>query len=1523
MANLDLQSFLESRLLALHPEEDVSSGSAAQTRFIQPVLNYMGTDPFETDIAKFIEDRFAQEFPDIYANDPGAIRDVFINPLKLLLTPFKREIQYIKNNQSLADPTLLSDDDADALAANYFSIRNAGSIASGVVRVYFANPSDQSIDITSRVYSVGNLNFFPSSSVTITAESMAYNRDGSLFYLDIPVQAEKTGSEYNLDIGQIIGMDGLSVAVAVTNLSKFYGGSSRQDTQSFITATETALAEQSLVTRRGASARLSKTFQGQIRDLQVIGARDEEMQRDILVATSPGHAWITGSVNLFNKVAFVKARTIDGASSDAPKPGDTLYVYLPKSWSTSTQATSRFIRLVVDELLLGPSAVTDTNYEFFYFVRWSDPNLVLDSIFVDDAAKGRFFEGLGAVVLEGGFAKKGDIRIDSVAGVPDSSNVPNQTVHMFGHTDVYVRPVSQEFGSIVIDGLYDLGAYGSTTKYPHFSIERPYLETTSDSNSVWDRGQTFDFEEAGVRVGDKLTVESGQDAGTYTVLKVDSTTLYLDQVLQTTSTGDNAVRYRIARDVRINPFEPKLVRFPFGDYPRNILNTTIGESLVSVDSSAQVDLINLGVQVGDTLRILDGPDVGDYSVVSFNSNLNGKGVYLDRALTSTASFISFEVFTKFTPVPKPLVRIKDMYLLDSAKQSTGISVPPADPVAVRPIGPMSSAKVLGASQLPNGFILPDFDGLLTNFVNTAVVAPNVGRYSSGLDVPDGIYVSTTATTSTGAFVDELDLRSDTSGKCSFFMAAPDTTTNSVNKPAIDPKPGECLTLKDGPSKGSYLIRNVYKLKYTTVSGANDTLEHWVYFIQIYGAFPVDPLKQLINFINIWNGSYGLEFGSLSFPLTLPGTFSSWYAGLGDRFRSALRASGVSEVLEATELQAIIESMTRTKYEWGYPARGVLRTYFREPTLFEQRTADSQSPTTYSFLTPTEELIKFRPDPNLYTKQELVPPRATEDTKPLEYPRDLSIPVQSPTTSINVAFENTRLSLFGFGVAEGDYLSVHEEIFSNPARASSLSLSPKYLQYTVQTVENSQAITIPSCSSDEFSSELVGTLVFIEEGKDTDGYTVSKLVSPKTILLDRVLTYSTPVITSQGSGSVQEAGGNNRLTSNTVAFSAADVDSYVTVFGLDYRRMGSYQISSVDPNGLYVEVAGSVDFPTVASSCFWVITQSEKPPQSVSRDSTYQNGEFTGTTLVGVVPIRIYKTAPRDFSLIAVSTDVYDSVCSISYTAGSNFNIVDGIGQPYRFYRPDVRRVTSSEMAANKEDALFYFDTSVVSLSPSQLANIGTGSYLSVDSGTYTSTGYRHLVADPSYTYSVKEDGFLELPLQVLPVGSDDAPDSFISLVGAPLQINYDKSDLVKEIQDFLDSSEDRVASANMLARHLLPAYTSYFATYSNGAEPSTIAAEIFKYIETLAVAQTLDVSELESIIVRYNGNPDTPTNATTTIHDWDRRMWAEFSVNKLENLNSVVPYSGSSRVTHFIPGPFVSADVETPDNGERITLTRK
>lgn len=1484
MASTDLKTFIEDRLRVLDPAIDLDPGSPAQTQFVEPLLSYLGTDPFETDIRSFLLDRFAQEFPDVYAGDPSVVDDTFVKPLTLMLEPLKREIQTTRRGQSLEDPSLLSDEDADAIAANWFSERSSGGYARGVARALFSNPTNIQIEVTTRFYTADGLSFFPTNPRAVTAEEMVFNRQGALYFVDIPTQAEEVGTEYNIPENTITGVEGLFNPVQVTNPREFTDGSIKVDTPTFIASTREGLNERSLVTRRGAVARINNDFQGEVRAVQVIGAGDPEMQRDILVATSPGHAWLTGTVSIYDKIAFVQCSTVDDTN---PTPtvsvGDTVYIYLDKYsngavWAALVQE-NRFIRFTVEEVLAGPMEASLNGFQVSYVVRFSgEPpaGVVLPN----------------PVTVSGGLSKKGTVKISSLPSVGQSDfTVNNQEVHVFGHTDIYARPVLQSVSTTVLDSIVNDPTIGGT------KIQRQVLETfgaaVSDKNKVTD--STFDFGLAGVEELDILIIETGDDAGSYTIIKVAGNDLFLSQNLSKTATN---IRYSIIRNINVNPFAPRILKFPFGDIPNNDMQTLIGSNALTV-TNPSTNLIEFGVRSGDVVLIKDGPDAGEYTIQGFSTD--GKQLTVDRALTSTSNNLTYEIYTALETVARPLVRIKDLLVLDSAKQSSGVTIPPADPVGVVATCDLTSAKVRGKSQAKSGYILPALtkaDGS-DDYVTGGNVAAVSGdrRYSLGFDPTNGGTYK--AMQFDNATLAEFLFAADADRTCSYFLATSEDSSFSENFPPMDPKPGDALTIKNGPNKGSYLIKSVYKFKHTT-SGKF----YWSYFIKIYGTFPVDIIRSLIEFFDdVGVSTTGIKISNGSGTIAFPSFFTSAYASFGTKLDAALTLTGTASP-GATALQAIFDSLASVDYEWGDPARGNLRSYFLQPTLFQQHTAESDSPTTFSFKTQGGDLLKYRADPNRYDKYEVVPPRVSSDTDPLDYYRDYE---QNGTTA---SFTDTaRLNLRAIGIKEGDTLSIHPEVYFH----GSTGQFGTDIQTAVQTIAGSARISAPATASGSvFDASMVGNLLFIDEGLDLGAYRVVEFIDVRTLSLDRPLTRTTPAIIAEGSGaSWGYDGSNDKVVAPGTPFTAGHINKYLTLYGIDTTYQGSYKITAVPAsNTAVVERTGSFSpqhFPAypVTAVGRWVITDAP---------ATALVPHGASTDLSGLQPIRMYNDVTIDEVITTIPTDPDDK----TVTAG---NRNSGVKEPYRIFRSNVRRITPSEMALNTDGPFFYFDTEVVSLGPGDAFNLGEGSYLTIDGGTYESNGYRHVVDDNTLTYSTKETGHLEIPNKILPLETPDSADNFINLSGVPIQIKYEASDLIAQLQAFIESPEDRSGAANMLARHFLPSYASMFATYSGGSAPSVIAKDIISYIDSLSIETVLDVSEIQKLITQRGGNPETPLKVFLLIHDWDRKQWVEVSTNSLGGTDIQVPYNGTPKVGFAIPGPDLSGVSPLP-YGEAIVLTR-
>lgn len=1461
MANEDLKSFLETRLRALDPGIDTAPGSPAQIQFVEPVLKRLGTDPFETDVDAFITDRFAQEFPEIFASDPSAVRDIFIKPLIVLLEPFKREIQAVKLNQSLQDPTVLSDDDADAIVANFFDSRDNGGFATGSGRLYFANPITLTIDVATRFFSSTGLNFYPLSAIAITAEEMVFSREGSLFYADVPLRAEAAGSEYNIGVGQLSGVSGIYSVVKVTNVQNFGSGASKQSTSEFISAARESLTERSLNTRRGAAARILQTFKADIKSVQVVGADDPEMQRDLLVASSPGHQWLTGDVTLYKNLAYVRCKTVDGEVADSPVPGDILYVYITKAVKNGLLQSMRLARLTVGTVFLGPLEDVDP-YQVSYLVSWTG---TLPTSIADGTS------------LPGGLSKNTAIKISSFPSSPLSERaVDSGGVHVFGHTDMYARPTLQPTSTVIWDVLRNDNALDTVI------LERQELVVAALDYWVRD-SSPINYANAGVLEGDILTIHEGPSAGAYKIVSVDSIRVGLDSIPSTPGT----YRYSITRKFHVNAFAPKDRKFPFGGATATDLTTTSGVNEVRTT----VDLTAYGASIGDTLRITNGLSAGDYSIAGFVSDVAGFGVQVDRVMGGAESGLSYEVFSSLPAINKPLVRIKGISILDAAGQETGMSVPPAKPVGVLPLGDFTSARVRGGSISNSGFVLPD----MTNLTPASNFAAPSGdrRYSMGFDPADGTYYGVQFDNLAWS---ELLFRNDAKGGANYFVATVESSDKAENFPPIDPSPGEALDILTGPNKGSYLIKAVHKFKYHT-----GTSDNWVYFIQIHGTFKFDLFKELISFMQVsgmTDQDLGLEYPALglAYPDGFPGFFVNWFDSLGTKLEQALANYQVTNPPSPEFLQASIASQALVDYSWGSPARGVLRTYFTEPVLFEQRTASAASPTLYDYRTAGGDTVSFRPELTRYSSNILVPPKLTAEIDARSKARDAVF----TTDQLN----STSVHTWGYGLRLGDVVQIHDEIKISPANDVNDAMA-------VVTVSGSTTVSAPPDSGLVFPSSLAGSYLFIEEGNDAGGYIITDVPAPDTLVLDHAPNLSTRPIITDKSGSDGVIVGSTSTLSSAALFEPGDVGRYVTFYNIDYRFMGSYQIASVDPGGhdlVFTHPYGNV-VPSQSGVGWCITTAPTTAPTVIERSGG------TGTELVGAQMVRLYKRLPTERTITQIIPPGFPFQLIMSGTAPTGYR------QPYSVVRNNVRRINTTEMEANVEGSLFYFDTEVVSFTATSDANISKGSYLELRDGTYTSWGYDLQVASPSFSYSTKEELTLQLPASVLPSGVEDSLFNLLPLSGMSVQITYEQSDAISILQNFLESPEDRVTSANMLARHFLPAYVAYDSTYVGGSATGVVAKDIIEYIKALPVETALDISLIEKLISDRGGNVVTPTKIVAIVHDWERNRWLVMSDNELTGVVPVPSYKGSSRVTYFVAGPDYSGKDQMP-SGERVSLTR-
>jgi len=273
---------MTERLLDLDPTLSDQAGSLMFTKVIDPLVARLGVDPLGVDIGTFILARLQEEFPELDVNSPGSVlKDVLVAPLALILEPLRREIFFLRTQNSLADATALSEPEMDALLSNILSERLNGANALGNVRVYFNSAKTVGVDSSIIFSTADGINFTPTSPSTYFPEN--FTRSGNHWYIDISVRSMEATIEANVPKNSIKFVNGLDNVARVTNSVGFSGGITEETNEEFLARAERSLSERSLNTERGIETDLFNKF-SDITSIRVIGHGEPEMQRDILEA---------------------------------------------------------------------------------------------------------------------------------------------------------------------------------------------------------------------------------------------------------------------------------------------------------------------------------------------------------------------------------------------------------------------------------------------------------------------------------------------------------------------------------------------------------------------------------------------------------------------------------------------------------------------------------------------------------------------------------------------------------------------------------------------------------------------------------------------------------------------------------------------------------------------------------------------------------------------------------------------------------------------------------------------------------------------------------------------------------------------------------------------------------------------------------------------------------------------------------------------------------------------------------------
>ena len=1436
MSTDTLQDFVQARLLAFDPTIDLSDGSPAQDQVADPIVRRFQPDPFEMSIEDFIDARLKQEIPTMSIQEGTGVRDLLVKPAQVLLDPISREVQLIKQGQSLANPDLLADTEADALVANFFVSRNLGSLSVGRVRLFFNAPIAINVSIGNVCYTADGLRFLPTTIQSISAEAMVFNQTGSLYYFDINVTAESPGAQYNIAPQAITGITNINVAVRATNLSQFESGLDQETTTDLVQRASDSITERSLVVPRGVTARLFDQF-NDLEQLQIIGMFDPEMHRDVLTGGDLGALLAIGNDGYVEDDGLGGSTTtrfltyLDHNLSQALSTGPVENTYLLTnemafgvdgvislpSLNTLSSVSAAFTNDDVGNLISIRGGLSNNGTYKIASVLSPIAVTLVDVVtglpFVGVIGGGIFWvllrsqrqtqisELLGAKELKlatpiplttnqmSWTIRKKELTISGMPGGivfsadAQAVSIQSDQVHIGGCTDFYVRGAGTQTLDVTLSAVED---------------EEPLITSaTGVTNAAVDGGWYFqdlnvDFVAAGVTFGMSLVTFLGADAGTRRILRVgiDYTgasnphSIQIDLPLSTSTSG---VQYDIVGNLTIDLINPKTIR-DTGVHGQTI---QLGQVFSTADL---VDFSVFGTEVGDTLRILGGPDAGDYLITAITGT-GHRYLALSRSTTTTTTELSWQVFKAQTGIQLPMIKIDSVNLLDSSGNPTGSTIPRADPV---------DARSTTFSNAGNGVKLSISDGLLG--IIGYPVDLNTLTYPLAASSLDIEWTSSTGTSAAHVVLDGCTDLND-------IVSTINTSTPHLAGTFIGDSGEQYLTLRSTDR----WIRVTASSGVSLGIGIGDDNRQIRHVADL--SFPWEaPEYDLRPSLDVVSVTSGLNVGS-------------YYFVVIDDVNHKIMVTGFDETSGSVRF---LQPDIGVELSIGSRSTGTARVYFLDPTSFEVHGAyrpalkntticpanaaaggssidgspiEANEPVVTHFITTINGAeLGFVPDPAL--KHTLIP--------------------ESGNTTIP---NNLTVSTSGYATSEAD-----------PSIAFGYGSRNAVIDFVSRGVQVGDLIQItyqPLQGTNDLAALLTATPTALV-GKTF----VLKVDDKKTTVVFSSSAVTTDVVASE----INAAVGVNIATINIFPG---------IVPGLP------------DEDFLVLEADVPITILTAANSANTLL--GFVPPCPLTNESyLHQNGTL------GLYKVISLNSNPYDpthgFQIEVLDTEGHAPPSPPSgYHAQANH---------FQVLRPGVQRISSTDMSKQKESGLAYADIELISDGSGDLWNIPEGLVFIV--AGHTSDGYWLVVADTNLSYSIEEQISMILSPSMLEVGETDSVENEIQLAGQNIQIEYEQAGIVADIQSFASSDLDRVLTASILVRHLFPTYINFAMNYKGGSSSDVVTADVLSYLDALTPNERVESSSIQDKAMRRGALSVTnPITLLAVAHDEARQISVDRSYDSV------------------------------------------
>lgn len=666
---MDIKKLLESKLLAFDNTLDLSANSILQKTVIAPIVEAFTINPTDLGTRDFLIAKFEEAFPNMPIARGSAISDVLISTNELFFESYRQELDRLKNAQSIQNINLLTDDDAQALAANWFVGRSVGTRSSGIVRITVDRVSPIIINQSLITFLTDDgKQFRPSVSRTISNEELIAGQTGiNAFTFDVFCESLVTGGQYNIEAGEITTVVGINNATLITNPSAFTGGLNPDTVEGLLTTKlPRAISERSLVTARGIAAKVS-TLLSPITRIQVIGLGDEEMKRDRV-------SYESISKVIGNGVCYTNNRLV-------------LLSFIPFNLSDELVAGAKLKLVTFDSVNLQSTRSVTLEATVSEIVFTSDTTGLLNQgktclVYIEEN-----IGNIGAMV---------SVYIPHKAIIEE--RIVDNSLSLGGRSDIYVHPSSEQILSNIIKASPSSkkGNYGLGISHINDNIFR-----LTHSNYV----------ESSVKVLDRLYVRPYIDD---TIIGVKKSNFFTDVYLLNTSidlfnfVDNDTLPWKTTSDVEIILNEDLETIYPNEQEQELVVIGSIQSNAAFVN----VNLAQHGVRKGDILYIED---------IDANYTIDGifrNRLILNKTFPQTINRSIGKVLREKENLPSPISYFNSVTLEDQ-------NLPYGHPLGLH----INNMGVDGnVTHYGEGLISPSFYYALKNYI--AEVSGNVANIAA-------------------------------------------------------------------------------------------------------------------------------------------------------------------------------------------------------------------------------------------------------------------------------------------------------------------------------------------------------------------------------------------------------------------------------------------------------------------------------------------------------------------------------------------------------------------------------------------------------------------------------------------------------------------------------------------------------------------------------------------------------------------------------------------------------------------------